>query len=473
MAKIWSLAFALLVGAGVWAAPAMAQSNDVDDVGTIERVGGEASTRLSGAGLAYESADFSMRVSNELQFRFTHQQEVANGEDGTNGRNFNNFRLPLARTTFSGHIYNEDFQYRLRLAWNQGGGAILEVGTFRWALMQYLNVNAGQDKVDFSWEYNTNLTTMTFTERSYVNQVFNQNYGKGVWIDGVVGDDVPFLMYSFGIYNGVLRSNTDFRNADVGINAERFADGVVDGDLMINARVESHFLGAMDRRMNDNRSADANDKMLVAVGMSINYLQAGFNEQNIRPDTAGAGTTSSGRFRTRADTWAVSLDAHWRWMGLSADLEFYYRHTDFRNLGSNDFNPGRPSRSGISNLTDMGIALEVGYFIIPEELNVGVRFNVLTPDKTWEAAGNSTDGSKEHGVWSETIEIGVAVNYYIHGDHLRLTMDINHVSQRQPSAYGAGTPINGIYNNPPGRGASSSSDFNNLWIIRLQLQWQF
>jgi hypothetical protein len=470
MAKIWSLAFALLVGAGVWAAPAMAQSNDVgDDVGKIERMGGggAAETSLSGSGLSYESSGFSMRVQTEAQFRFTHQQEVANGEDGTNGRNFNNFRFPMVRTSFTGHIYNEDFQYNLRLQWARGGAEIVEVATFRWAIMQYINLSAGQDKVDFSWEYNVSRTAMSFTERSVASQIFDQSYGKGIWIDGMVGDDVPFLMYTFGIYNGVLRGDTDFRNYDRMINAESFNDGVVDGDLMINLRLESHFLGAVDRRMNDNRSEDANDKMLLAVGMSLNYMQAGFSA-GMRDDNGG-GAPASGRNRTRADTWALTLDAHWRWMGLSVDLEMYYRHTDFRNLGSNTVNPGRPSQSGISNLTDYGVSLEVGYFIIPQDLNVALRFAIVTPDKTWFAG---TGGSKEHGVWSETTEIGVAVNYYIHGDHLRLTMDINHVAQRMPSPY-PGEGVNGIYNDVPGRGASSSSDFNNLWIIRLQLQWMF
>jgi hypothetical protein len=88
MAKLWSLALALMIGAGLWAAPAMAQSSDVDDVGKIERGGAEepATTTLGEKGLVFSNAAFEVRMTTRVQFRLTYQNEVANGNNGTNGR---------------------------------------------------------------------------------------------------------------------------------------------------------------------------------------------------------------------------------------------------------------------------------------------------------------------------------------------------------------------------------------------------
>jgi phosphate-selective porin OprO and OprP len=469
MAKIWSLAFALLVGAGVWAAPAVAQSNDVgDDVGKIERMGGShsASTTLGGDGLSYTSEGFSMRVHNQVQFRLTHQQEVANGEDGTNGRNFTNFRIPRAKTTFAGHIYDRNWQYEVRLGWTNGGNDIVEVARFRYAMMQHFNLNAGQDKVAFGWEYPTDSSVQTFVERGAVSQIFNQGYGKGVWFDGMIGDDVPLLLYTFGIYNGVLAGDNDFRNMDRSIRAESYADGSVDNSMMVNLRLETHPMGAVERRMNDNRGTDESDKMLIALGLSLNYFQTGA-ATDLRP----ASTTGTGKSRTRADTVMVGLDAHFRYMGLSVDLELFYRQTDFRNRGSLEGVTAGGSRSYIGDLTDAGMALEVAYFVIPSDVSLGLRVGLYDADKFWGFGGNPD--SQSSGIRPETVEVGVAANYYLQGDRLKLTADISHVAQRLAEPVPGAGGLLGVYNDPPAPSGGNSSDYNNLWIIRLQLQWLF
>jgi hypothetical protein len=473
MAKLWSVALALLVGAGLWAAPAMAQSSDVDDVGSIQRGGAEHSGVSTSVhrdgGLAFSSDMFSLRMTNRVQVRFTHQQEVANGGDGTNGRNFNNFSVPRARTTFSGHIFEKEFGYNLALDWVSGGNNILREAWFRWAADQYLNVSAGQHKLPFNWEEMTDSGMLQFVDRSYTNEVFNQDYAKGIWIDGMVGDDVPMLKYWAGVYNGVLRSSSDFRNADMSIRGEQFQDGVVDGDMMINVRLETHPLGEVARRMNDNRSEAEYHNPLFAIGLGFNWLMGGFDNQDIRPDTA-AGTPASGRSRTSHDTWSVVLDAHFRMYGFSADLEIFHRHTEFHNRGSNRFRPTTPARNGISNLADTGFSLQLAYFIIPQEFNVGLRYAMVDADEVWQG------GSRQiFALRPDATEIGVSANYYIRGDNLKLTMDVLHVAQQL--AVPLSGSLQGVYNDPPARGefggSATSSDYNNLWLIRLQLQWIF
>lgn len=470
MAKLWSVALALLVGAGVWAAPAMAQSSDVEDVGTIQRGGAqhEVATSLGDRGLTFESEDYSLRVTTRVQFRLTHQQETANGNDGTNGRNFTNFTVRRAKTGFSGHIIGKEFTYNLLLSWT--GGNIIERAWLRYAMNPFFNISAGQDKLQFNWEEITSSGNLQFVDRSYTNAVFNQNYAKGVWIDGMVGDDAPMLKYWFGVYNGVLRSNSDFRNADQAMLPEQFADGLVDTDMMVNLRLETHPLGTVAYGMNDMRGED-DDKALFALGLGVNWFFGGFDNPGVRADNA-AGTPASGRSRTSQDTLSIVFDAHFRMAGLSLDMEVHYSHTEFHNRGANTFSPTNPQRTGIANNSDFGFSFQAAYFVIPEKVSLGLRYAMVDGDEHWSGGSSS----RIFALRPDATELGVSANYYIHGNNLKLTMDIVYVSQQLAVPF-PGNTLNGVYNAPPARGAfggsSEVSDYNDLWLIRLQLQWIF
>jgi hypothetical protein len=472
MAKLWSLALALMIGAGLWAAPAMAQSSDVDDVGKIERGGAEdpATTTLGEKGLVFSNAAFEVRMTTRVQFRLTYQNEVANGNNGTNGRDFVNFRVRRAKTKFSGHIFDKQFKYELLLNWATGGDGIVEEAIFTWALMNEFNVNAGQQKLQFNWEEATSSGAQQFVDRSYTNEAFNVDYGKGIWVNGRVGDDVPFLKYWFGVYNGVLKANNDFRNADGTLRSDTFSN-LVDTEMMINLRLETHPLGEVARSMYDGRGEDERNQVLFAIGLGLNWFMSGFNDAGIRGDTV-ATPTGSGRFRTSHDTLAIVLDGHLRVYGLSVDMELFFRHTEFHNRGRNRFNPSNPTRSGTGNLSDVGFSFLIAYMILPDTLNVGIRFNLVNGDEVWQ--GGAT--TQRFGVRPDATELGLSVNYFVHGDNLKLTLDILMVSQQVPLALSS-TGLVGVYNAPPSRTAASISgevgDHNDLWLIRLQLQWIF
>jgi hypothetical protein len=244
--------------------------------------------------------------------------------------------------------------------------------------------------------------------------------------------------------------------------------------MMLNLRLETHPLGGVKHGMNDARGEDEFDKVLFAVGLGVNWMMAGFDSTaaGVRDDTAGT-PTASGRFRTNQDTWAITLDGHFRWHGLSVDIAYFWRHTEFHNRGANRFDP--TSQAGVANLNDSGFTFEVAYFIIPQEFNVGIRFNMLNAEDFWQG-GSGAGTPRTFGLRPDATEIGISVNYYIHGDNLKLTFDILMVSQQVPLALSS-TGLVGVYNAPPSRTAASISgevgDHNDLWLIRLQLQWIF
>lgn len=479
MAKFWWTALALMISAGLWAAPAMAQSSESDNLGSIQRGGAEgaADTTLGKKGLSFSTDGFELTIKTRVQFRLTYQNEVANGENGTNGRDFINFRVRRAKTWFGGYIFEKDFQYELLLNWVSGGDRIVEEAKFRWAVMQYININAGQQKLQWNWEEAVSSGSQHFVDRSYVNEVFNQDYAKGIWIDGQVGEDTPWLKYWFGVYNGVLADNDDFRNADWAIQSEQFSN-LVDGEMMINLRLETHPLGEVARGMSDMRGEDERDKILFAIGLGVNWFTSGFdsNDAGIRGDTAGVGTTASGRFRTSQDTWAMTLDGHFRWMGLSVDVAYFWRHTEFHNRGANRFSPS--GQADVGNLNDSGFTFEVGYMILVNQLSVGIRFDMLNAEDFWQGG----TGDRSFGLRPDATELGLSVNYMVQGDNLKLTLDILMVSQQlalRPDNGSGARSLDGVYNSLPNRVlgggtiGSSESDHNDLWIVRLQLQWIF
>jgi phosphate-selective porin len=489
MAKTLWMALALLISAGVWSAPAMAQSSESEDnLGSIRRGGAEgaADTTLGSKGLVFQTDGFSLRMTTRVQFRLTYQNEVAGGEGGpvgfddaaTNGRDFINFRVRRAKTGFEGYIFQKEFQYKLLLNWASGGDNIVEEAWFRWAVMQYINITAGQTKLQFNWEESASSGSQQFVERGYVNAVFNQNYAKGITIDGQIGEDTPWLKYWIGLYNGVLRANNDYRNADQSLRSDSFSN-LVDNEMMLNLRLETHPMGEVKKTMYDGRGEDERDQILFAIGLGVNWFMSGVDTGSspVRQDVA-AGSTN-GHLRVSQDTWAITLDGHFRWMGLSVDVAYFWRHTEFHNRGLNDFDP--TSQADVGNLNDAALTFEVAYMIIPDMFNVGIRYNTLWAEDFWQGGVNpSTAGTpRAFGIRPDATEIGISANWFIHGDNLKLTFDFLWVGQQLALGGNGTTTMVGVYNTPPqrflgsGTVGSSEADHNDLWIVRLQLQWIF
>jgi hypothetical protein len=256
--------------------------------------------------------------------------------------------------------------------------------------------------------------------------------------------------------------------------------------MMINLRLETHPMGEVKKTMYDGRGEDERDQILFAIGLGVNWFMSGYDvgdgSEAVRGDTVqptpGSQPTASGRERASQDTWAITLDGHFRWMGLSVDVAFFWRHTEFHNRGLNDFDP--TSQISVGNLNDMAFTFEVAYMIIPDMFNVGIRYNMLNAEDFWQSGGvgGFAGNPRAFGIRPDAQEIGISANWFIHGDNLKLTFDFLWVGQQVPSS-GNGVGLLGVYNTPPdrflgsGTVGSSESDHNDLWIVRLQLQWIF
>src|SRR5688572_31227082 len=144
-----------------------------------------AQTQTKASGMRFWSERFELNTELFTQFRLTVQDERGGGSNGTNGRDFANFRVSRAKLTMYGHIFEPEFKYRLRVNFTAAAAnEIVEIATLGASLASFLNLNAGQDRVPWDWERRVTDQNIAFLERSYVNEVFHQDYGKGIWING-------------------------------------------------------------------------------------------------------------------------------------------------------------------------------------------------------------------------------------------------------------------------------------------------
>lgn len=436
-------------------------------------------TRVADRGLRWDSAGFSLALRTSVQFRLSFRDERTNGGHGSNGRDYINFSLPRVRTGFDGHIFDDMFTYKLRLNWAGGAAEMIEVAHLRVALFQAVNLNGGQEKVPFSWEENSEAELVNFMERSYANEVFNQDYGKGIWIDGMIGDDVPWLKYWVGVFNGVLAAQDDFRNRDGALTADTFSD-FIDNEIMVAARFETHPLGEVWQGMRDDRSNAEVEDPFFAIGAGITWLTSHLRNADLRGDTA-AGSTGSGRTRTRQSTVAFTLDGHMRWYGISVDWAVFYRYTEFSNVGLNRFKVA--GRESIGELEDLGASFEAGYnfpWLEIADIYVGLRWSMVNADEFWgRDAGLRFTENRQRAIRPDTMEYALTAAWRLHGDSLKLSMDIVFVQHQLAWSYNGSGSLLGVYDDIPERGQGglgsnpTNADLNTEMHVRFQLQWMF
>jgi len=498
MRKLYAwLAVALV--AGLWAAPAAAQDSQVErlkaevarlrsDIDNIKGVkgGGEGEdpvlkTSLKKSVFAWSTEDgkFSLTMATRIQFRVTYSDERGqdvDSDDGaaqralsTNGRDFWNFKVARAETWFIGNIFEKEYKYYVELAWAAGGDNIVQEAFFTWAKWAEFNINAGQTKTPYSWQFLVSSGRQQFVERSGVSAVFDQFYAKGLWFSGTIGKDTPWIKYWAGVFNGVLRGNNDFRNADRAIRTDTFSTQV-DADLMPVVRVETHPLGEVARDHTDMRSRDESKKVLFSVGVGFAWFASRFTNAAIRTTSNSPG---SGRSNTGHDTMNLTLDGHFRFFGLSVNIEYHYRKTDFHNFGPLEGNQVANNRNAPGDLTDTGFLFEAGFMIIPKTFDVAVRMGLVDGDEFW--LGGSSN--RPNGIIPDSSEIGLCVGYYLAGHNIKILADFTYTSYQLVTNAGTVQSLSTIGAPPPTRSASSirndTSDYLNVWQFRIQFAWTF
>src|SRR5947208_15995326 len=301
------------------------------------------------------------------------------------------FRLRRTRVNLPGD-FAEQFDFKVEGDFGQGDGlnsnrlAFSATDIFvNWHQFPEAQVNVGQWKAPFGLEQLTPDTTLLFAERSLPTGAItpDRQIGAQLWgrpFASIWPGQKDLLTYYAGIFNG------NGRNVSVNDNNNFMYVGRLESTLFKNKvwGQDSYLkLGADVLNSRDDKGTN--------ISQTLNLL--------VNAD----GSLSPFTLPGADERTAWSVDA---WLKLGPfDLigEYLEEYVNGRTVN------GVPP--GFADFTTNGYYITAGYFLIPKKLQLAVRWEDLNPGQKGNDGIHSITGG---------------LNYYIHGDDLKLMVDYIH-----------------------------------------------
>lgn len=377
------------------------------------------------------SADgsFEFSPSGELQVRYIYNHRD-NGGHTSHDENVQGFQLRRARFIGQGHIASPKIGYYFQLSSESGSYA--NNVSFQDYYLDYhfnngLTARAGRFKQPFSREYLTSAMNQLAVERSMVDRYFAVARSEGVelsykndsWLfRGAVNNGSEFTQYTnlgtgYPYYGSRSASNgsfTDFNGTGV--------------DYALTGRVDYKLCGDWSE-LADSFNAWSGDAPAVFLGGAVDW------------EAGQTGNTSANN-----DLLKWTADASIQQNRMSAFAAVYGKHA-YNEIPA--------------NTEDYGLEAQVGYFIVPDEIQPFVRYEGLFL-------------GKHHGTGTMTRNVNmitVGFNWYQHKQNAKFTLD---------GVYAFNPLDNVAATNIADAGAGFQSDQTNQsgqFAIRAQYQLMF
>ena len=309
------------------------------------------------------------------------------GPNGINDR----FRLRRARISLSGE-FAEQFDFKIEGDFSQGDGLSSGRTGFsgtdifvNWHQFPEANIKAGQYKAPFGLEQLASDTKLFTIERSLptIAIVPERQIGVQIWgkpLTNLWPQEKDLVTYYAGIFNGNGR-NTNVNDNNNFMYAGRLELLPWQGKVL--GRDSSLKLGADILNSRDNTG--------------VNISQVG----NLLVNADGSLTPYILPSPDERTAWSVDA-----WLTVGPfDLigEYIEEHVDSRVVA------GRPA--AFSSFVAHGYYVQGSYFIIPKKLQAAAKWESFNPGQV-----NDDDISS----------ITVGLNYYVHGDSIKLMADYIH-----------------------------------------------
>lgn len=337
-----------------------------------------------GKGFTFNSPDekFQMSLGARLQSRYTFT-------DSDGGQNSSEFRVRRMKLFMNGYAYSKDLTYKLQVNFADTG-KLLEDAWLNYRLADEAQLLFGQEKVQFARQEITSSGSQQFVDRSNATDTFKMGRDTGLMVHGKVAKGI--FNYNLGVYGGV------------GQNTQRkFTNNA------FAARVAVNPFGDMAYSEGD---LDDSQKPLLSIGAGYfmdtlaktNATTLEGNNLNFAGANGWLGK-GLGKFGTeKIDTNSVGIDAAFKWMGFSAQGEYFLGHANGQDTDK--------------TLRAHGFYAQAGYFIIPKHLEVAARYSFVDPDR-----------DKTDNIQTETAG---AVSYYFNKHNLKLQADVTNI-HKQPA----------------------------------------
>lgn len=338
-----------------------------------------------GKGLTATSADgnssFNLGGWGQLVYRYTDFDDST--KDAKSDFDIRRFKLVM-----QGNLYSKNFGYKFQ--GDVSSGFRTEDVLINYKFGTPLIVQVGQFKPAQARQELTGAGRQLFPERSLANDTFNLGRDQGIQAAGSFADKL--VDYRLGLFNG---NGPNTSNAD--------------DNHMFTGRIDFNPLGTYKM----DEAGWPSDKLLVNIGGSFAWQKvgsadvgSGFDRDNDVMDVAlGLDSLNAAAFSAAYGNelaWLLmTANLNATWMGATFAGEYYTLNAD-PDLGS-DWDAD-------------GYYLQASYQVLPEKLELGVRYSAV----------ESTDANASARFDKNETQFGA--NYYFAKHNLKLQSDITLVS---------------------------------------------
>jgi hypothetical protein len=340
-----------------------------------------------GRGFAWTTPDklFKLQIGGRIQVRFTH--DIWEDNPSTSRENRPDFDVTRARLDFQGNAFETYIKYRIQfdlagdeadtnVTFSGGGGTTLFSSRNRLTEVKdaYLDfdkwpefkVRFGQFKVPYSRQQLTSSGALEFVDRSFIDSAFSRGRDTGVMLFGELGteENKSLFEYYLGVWDGEGENQT---NNDKG--------------LLYAARIAVNPFGEVKYTESD---LTCTEDFRMAVGLNA-WLHQDDNHVSAEDD------------------WSIGADLAIFYQSFFLTIELHYREN------------GVPVGSDVDLF---GWSAQLGYFLMPSELEVSVRF----VDINWDNNGTGTSAQREYLL---------GLGYFWEGHAMKLQTDFGWVENHR------------------------------------------
>lgn len=344
-----------------------------------------------------ETNPFELRVNGRMQFRHTgFARDITEWTDNAGVvrpvTDRNDFEIERGRLEFRGFFLDPKLQFYLNLDGDTDDNHRVVFHDFwiDYKFSEMFDLYFGKAFVPGSRDWLNGSTRTRFADRSMATTFFRPDRTIGIW---AIGEPIEDLFYRVMVGNG-------FNTTD-----------------LTPAQVDTQFVysGSMWKEFGDYGQSYSDLEWhcdpAVQIGHSFTFASsngrdaagAPLAEENFVRLSDGTLLTQTGALAPGVsvdhfEIYLYTVDAAFKYRGFSANTEYF-----FRWLQSIRGNGALPE----NQLFDHGFYAEVGYFAVPEKIEVNGRI------------------SQVFGEFGDAQEYASGVNWFINGTHnLKLTFDV-------------------------------------------------
>jgi len=394
----------------------------------VSEVMGDASNRtslLAGGGhagwdngfyLSNDDGSFTLHVHGLAQFRAMYNSR--DGRDTDSGPSLDSsifgFENSRTRLDFSGNLFGNDFTYRIQGDfWSDGGAFTLLDAWGRYQLNDNSGVGWGQMKAPFLREEMMEEKYIQTVDRSYVHALTTAGYTQGVWLD--YNNNENFRAW-FAFTDGATVSTTGV-NTD-GSNVPALAAG--GNEFALTARGEFLVAGSQGFDQFNDFASWSDDEYGTTIGGAVHWQKSEFGTAAMETEVLGW------TFDSQTELGGANIFASVT--GLHAD----------------------PNGAGTPTLDQLGIVVQGGVFLQPDEFEIFGRWEYYDFDG---AFGSSVD--------DEVNLFTIGANWYWEGHDKKWTTDVVFAGDTIPaSASNLGLLVD-------------DTDQDGQFVVRSQVQFAF